>query len=459
MDEARLDAFVPTLGETMVGGFTFKRCLTAGSILVYSLAAGGAAEAADAFGIRAQSTYFTGLANAGAAAGGDVSSVLWNSAATAVAPGFNSSSSYTAYVVTLDQRATDGLFVDAGLPVTADSGTNTVAASSVYTYQINDQFYAGLALNAPFGIVTKPDRYWAGSPFASTERVFSFDINPTLAYKVTPTLSVGVGVQALYYQVRLAQGSNPLALNTPANAFRADDWGIGATAGVLWEAVPGTFVGLGYRSSVSLDLEGSFRGYAPYLDPTGANLIYTRAKLSQTLPDQVTASLRHTVSPGFLLLGTVQWENWSRFGDHAITSPLGTVNRINFNYRDSWSVSVGAEYQYSPDITVRAGVAYDVAPITDFERDSAVPDSNDVVVSVGGSYRWSDSIRVDVAYAHVFFEDANWCIGSPLDTGTTHCVGGAQDVLVRGSSDNSADVFSVGLKYSQAPAVTLEPYK
>ncbi|MBT3070499.1 outer membrane protein transport protein [Rhodomicrobium sp. Az07] len=428
----------------MTSGHHVKHCLTAGSILIFAVAGGGAAKAADAFGLRPQSTYFLGASNAGAAAGGDVSSVIWNSAATTVAPGLNSSSSYTAIAVSLDETAYGGDLVDYGLRTNTDSGTTRAAAASVYTYQINDQLYAGLAMYAPFGLVTKPDNYWAASPVASTQRIFSVDVNPTLGYKITPTLSVGVGVQALYYQTRLNSGPlGPFA----GTAFRGEDWGVGGTAGILWEVAPGTSVGVGYRSAVSLELDGSYRG------PN----VYTRATLDQTMPDQVTWSLRHTVLPGFALLGTVQWENWSRIDNLVVASGRGTETVINLNLRDSWYFAIGAEYQYTPDVTIRAGIGYDSSPVTDFNRNPGLPDSNNLLLSLGGSYNWSQSIRLDAAYAHAFFDDAPFCVAE--GGGTSHCVGGGQSVLVRGSSDNSADVFSVGLKYSLVPAVELEPYK
>ncbi|WKW50511.1 OmpP1/FadL family transporter [Rhodomicrobium lacus] len=430
----------------MTGGHHLKHCLTAGSILILGMAGGDAAEAADAFGLRPQSTYFLGASNAGAAAGADISSVIWNSAATTVAPGLNSSSFYTVITTSLDETAYGGAFVENRLRTTTDSGTTRAAAASVYTYQINDQLYAGLAMYAPFGLVTKPDNYWAGSPAASTQRIFSVDVNPTLGYKITPTLSVGVGVQALYYQTRLNSGPFGAIEGT---AFRGSDWGVGATAGLLWEVAPGTSVGIGYRSAVGVELDGSYRGPG----------VYTRATLDQTLPEQVTWSLRHTVLPGVALLGTVQWENWGRINNLVVDSGAGTEAVINLNLRDSWYFAIGAEYQYSPDITFRTGVAYDSSPVTGYNRNPGLPDSNTVLVSLGGSYNWSQSIRLDAAYAHAFFDDAPFCIGDQATGGTSHCVSSAQPVLVRGSSDNSADVFSVGFKYSLAPVVELEPYK
>ncbi len=91
----------------------------------------------------------------------------------------------------------------------------------------------------------------------------------------------------------------------------------------------------------------------------------------------------------------------------------------HFNYQDQWYFALGAEYAYSPSLTVRTGVNYEISPITDRTRSIVLPDSNRIGVSVGGSYRYSDRVTFDLAYTHLFFENAPFCIG-PRD-GTALC--------------------------------------
>jgi long-chain fatty acid transport protein len=95
-------------------------------------------------------------------------------------------------------------------------------------------------------------------------------------------------------------------------------------------------------------------------------------------------------------------------------------------------------------------VGYETSPIQDSTRDIQIPDSNRIFLSAGASYKYSEQISVDFGYSHLFFQDAPFCIADPSrNGGTSHCTAGtpAGAVLLRGSSDNSADLVAVGLRY------------
>jgi long-chain fatty acid transport protein len=153
-------------------------------------------------------------------------------------------------------------------------------------------------------------------------------------------------------------------------------------------------------------------------------------------------------------MGTVEWQNWSRLQNVTAAGSGcgvgGVCEVINLNYRDGWLYSVGAEYAYSPTLLLRAGVGYETSPIQDSTRDIQIPDSNRIFLSAGASYKYSEQISVDFGYSHLFFQDAPFCIADPSrNGGTSHCTAGtpAGAVLLRGSSDNSADLVAVGLRY------------
>jgi long-chain fatty acid transport protein len=407
---------------------------------------------AGGFGVHEQSTTFLGTAFAGTAAGGDISSMYWNPAAAAAVPGCSTASSYSLILGRSEERADGGLFASVpGVDNSTDVAAESLVPASYLACQLSEKLFAGLALNSPFGLLTKPDdTSWAGSPIAITSKVFTANLNPTLAYRLTPGLTIGVGLQVEYFRLRLNHASfaSPL-LPLPivgARSYEADDWGVGATAGLLWQPAPGTSIGVGYRSAVGIDAEGAFRrGAAIGSGPA----VSTEAQAGLTLPEQVTFSVRQAVGPSWAVLGTVEWKNWSRLGDVAAVGtgcgPSGICEVLNLNYRDGWLFSVGAEYAYSPTLLLRGGVAYEISPIDDRTRDILLPDSNRVFLSAGASYKYSEQIIVDLGYSHIFFEDADFCIGS--GGGSTHCGSGTTTVLLTGSADVSADIVSLGLRY------------
>jgi long-chain fatty acid transport protein len=427
-----------------------------------------AAEAqAGGFAVREQSGYFLGSAFAGSAAGGDISSIYWNSAATASQPGLNFYSSYSPIIAQSDVTATGGVLV-AGAPFaprSTDIGTDALVPASYATYQLNDRLFAGLAINSPYGFTTTPDKAaWAGSPAAITSKVFSADLNPTVAYKLTPEITVGLGAQVEYFKVRLnrtsfAPGGIPLS---PFRALSADDWGAGATAGIIWQPRPGTSFGVGYRSAVGIDLSGTYARSAFILPSAMVSpALRVGASASTTLPEEITFSVRQAITECWTFLATLEWQNWSRLQNTPITAGGFPLETLNFNWRDGWYASFGVEYNWSPLITVRAGVAFEKSPIEDTSRDILLPDSDRLHLNIGASYKWSDRISFDIAYAHLFYDSAPYCIANPLTNGgTTHCTGRPGEVVaLNGSADNSVNLVSVGLRYKLAPQVALEPYK
>jgi long-chain fatty acid transport protein len=81
-------------------------------------------------------------------------------------------------------------------------------------------------------------------------------------------------------------------------------------------------------------------------------------------------------------------------------------------------------------------VGYEWSPIDDAKkRLIGVPDSNRVWLSFGGNYKVTEMTSIDLAYTHIFFEDA------PFDRNNTN-----NSLTLKGSVDASTDIISVGLK-------------
>ncbi len=122
-----------------------------------------------------------------------------------------------------------------------------VVAASYGNYQVNDKLFIGFGSNAPFGLKTEPENEeYRGANLARKTSLFTLNANPTIAYKITPGLTIGAGAQIEY-----ADAIFKFASGTPfgdSTVFSGDDWAFGATAGIMLEPVNGTKIGLGWRS-------------------------------------------------------------------------------------------------------------------------------------------------------------------------------------------------------------------
>ena len=214
-----------------------------------------------------------------------------------------------------------------------------------------------------------------------------------------------------------------------------DDLGVGFTAGILWQPSKSTSVGLGFRSSVSHDMEGT-------LTAVGGAVVRNTSLTLET-PEIVTLSLRQGIAPNTRLLGTIEWTNWSRFQNIPISNTVGfgvgAANaELQGGWHDGWLYSVGLEYDYSKQLTLRTGVAFEKSPIQNAtERLIQVPDSDRWWASAGLTYRLTEKMSMDLAYTHIFFDDAPF-----LRQNTTQNPG----ATVTGNADQSADIISVSIK-------------
>jgi long-chain fatty acid transport protein len=398
---------------------------------VAAIAASTDIASAGGFAVSEQSTVFTGSANAGAAAGGSLGSMFWNSAATAQFPGLNSESSNALILPNADVTVTNinGNNV-AGAPGqnSGEIGIDAVVGASYGSYQVSPDAWVGIAINSPFGLSTKPENEnYLGAFLGRTTKLLTVNANPTFAYRVAPGITVGAGVQIEWARGKL-QFANPASF--PNNIqFKGDDFAFGATAGIMLQPAAGTTIGLGWRSALTHQLDGDLTGF-PGLPAS------VSAKADVNLPDIVTLSLRQSLAENMRLLGTVEWTNWSRFSQLVVTPSIGPRVAIPANWSDGWFFSAGGEYDYSPALTLRAGAAYEISPVDEpTKRFTTIPDNDRIWLNAGASYKYSDATTLDFAYSHVFVADSSFDRRSPL-------IG----LPISGTVDASVDIISFGMR-------------
>jgi long-chain fatty acid transport protein len=216
------------------------------------------------------------------------------------------------------------------------------------------------------------------------------------------------------------------------------DWSAGFNLGALLEVVDGTRVGLHYRSKTDhvLSGEAQFTGVPEPFAPVFAN---QGARAALPLPEIVSLSLFHELSPDLAIMADWSWWNWSRFETLAVDfeNPLTPDSIQPQNWKDASIFSLGVRWRSSSALTWRAGLAYNETPVpSPAYRTARIPDSDRVWVAAGLAWRITDAVRGDVGYAHLFMEDST----------TTHD-DGVGHVLI-GDFAAHVDIVSLQLTWS-----------
>ncbi|MGU3359392.1 OmpP1/FadL family transporter [Methylobacterium sp. M6A4_1b] len=417
---------------------SFARSGVSAAILCASVAGASAG----AFGIREQSAQTQGLAWAGAASGsGGVSSMFWNPATVTMRPGWVTEQNLS--FINLSAKITPDVGTNPAFARLGDSGElgqGAIVPAGATSYQLNDRLWVGITTGAPFGLVTKPRQTWSGELYGRSSRIFSLAFNPVIGFKVNEWLSVAAGPNIEYFKLVLRQAFIPGAVFNPAalpsSGLKGDSWGVGFTAGALITPFDGTAIGVGYRSSVHHDIGGQL------ILPGAFSALGGDIKAKLNTPEKLSVGLTQAITPVARINLGFEWDNWSRVGLINIVSAgaRAAAPPLTLNYKDGYTYSIGGEYDWSPALTVRAGVAYESSPIDFSNRSVRLPDGDRVNVSVGGSYRWSEKLTLNVAYSHFFVDKGRILAGPGRDYNV-------QNVVFAGVADSSADIVSVGFRY------------
>lgn len=408
-----------------------------GTAVVLSLMTGAAY--AGGFALREQSAYFQGTSFAGnGTSGPSISSMFWNPASITGHEGLKFEGISTFIVPRAEIKPTTAAF---GTTPSGDMAADAWVPTSYMTYQLNDDVYLGLGINAPYGLTTKPDPAWAGRYHARTSRIFSINANPVIAYQVNDMFSVAAGLQVQYFKLSLKNALPVTGTGAdPSRELKGDSVGVGFTAGVTMKPMEGTEIGLGFRSSINHSLDGDI--VMPFAFPplaAGNNAITA----SLNTPEMVTLSAKQKLTDKLRLLGTVEWSNWSRLKAPGIVlDSVGVpIASLHLNYEDGWFFALGGEYDYNEKLTFRTGLAYEISPIRDSTRGLRLPDNDRIWASAGLTYTHNEHLSFDLGYSHIFGTDTPINIVPGHQDYTT-----ATDTFV-GSADSQVDILSASLRY------------
>ena len=408
--------------------------------IALGLAVASAQAMSAGFQISESSISGLGRAFAGAGvAGDDVADMFYNPAGMMLVDGRQ----FQAGVSIIDSQSDfSGSAVPFGGP-SADGGTTGVVPNLYYTFPSSGNLKYGISLTAPFGLKTEYDNNWAGRYQGLTSELKTIDINPALAYKVSDQVALGAGISIQFADAELSQ-ARFLGVGVPdgKSTVEGDNWAAGFNLGAMFTPSGSTRFGIGYRSKVEQEVEGSLN----VVSPTGTTLVNAGALAEVDLPETVYLSAAHSPNDKWDVLASARWTKWSRFEELRIEFNNGLPDSVTEeNWDDTWTISLGANYHMNDEWTIRFGYAHDESPVPDEFRTVRIPDSDRDWFTLGASYSPSPSMTVDFGYAYLTGDDAPIFETTVIAAPPT--APGIVTSTLSGDYDGEAHIFGIGAQW------------
>ncbi len=289
--------------------------------------------------------------------------------------------------------------------------------SAYFAAPIDDKWSVGFGMYVPFAAKTDYDDNFAGRYLATKTELTNINLQSTLSYKFNDNLSVGLGVFASHMEGTLANNQFLLGMEIDS-VMEGDDWGYGWNVGMLWNPSERTSIGMSYTSKVDFTVEGDMTVSG---DATGK----APGSLDVTLPDKFEIGITHQLDDRWTLLAGALWTGWSSFdeinaiadegltvnvpgmGNIPVYGPGDVATHVPENWKDSWAWSVGAEYKYNSQWTLKGGYAYDNSPVRNEYRTARIPDVDREWLTIGAKYQPNQDYTIDMAYGYMLKKDTS----------------------------------------------------
>lgn len=314
--------------------------------------------------------------------------------------------------------------------------TDNPVSTPLYAYagfKIYDNLAAGISLTTPYGSSLKWPKNWAGASLIQDISLKSYVLQPTLSYKITDRLSIGVGLQLAWGNVNLSralmgakdiqgignrlEGLLPLLSQLPITEEQKETMkGIvqlmkstdvppayarldgnahiraGFNVGVMYDVCDQVTLGLSYRSRIKMKVkEGN------------AELTYANRNLENMFAqvEGLIGQLGSLLPPGTIPNISVPKYDQGTF--HAeLPLPSNTTLGVSYRPTDRWELALDLQYvgwnAYDSLNVYFNEAELGIAPIK-AEKDY----KNTMVYRVGAQYKATD--RLDVR-AGIYYDQS-----------------------------------------------------
>jgi len=363
---------------------------------------------------------------------------------------------------------------------------NKIPVPNLYlARQLNPRWAVGLGVFAPYGLVSEWPETFEGRFLGYRSDLKTIYIQPTVAYRLSNRVALGLGVDYIRSIVDLKQrvdlssqaaapGVTFASLGIPAETDFADanvhgkSWSATLHFGGLFKLHNRVDFGVRYlmRSLADVRGEADFTQVgtgitlaagnplgrpagtpldsvvAPQFTATGALRSGQIATARIDLPDQLVAGIAVRPMDKLQLLADIQWVHWRQFREIPLAFAFAGTRTLVEDYDDTFGYRFGAEYTVSPSLMLRGGWLYHEAAAPDQTVTPLLPEAERSEITLGASFNLRSHMKVHLAFQHIWQADRRGRVVEPVGVR-----GPAAASLNTGLYGGSANLFGASLAW------------
>lgn len=257
----------------------------------------------------------------------------------------------------------------------------------------------GFSIVSPAGL----SKRWDALPAKASAEEFTLktiEFNPSVAVPLNDTVSMGVGF-------RIIRSEGIVKSNTGATQvtrdLKGDSIDVGYNLALNYRPLNNLSLAATYRSQINLSIDGSAAlNYLPAVHPAHA-AYYGSASVTVPVPAALNLAAAYTFDTGTTIEAVYERTYWSAYKNldfnydgtlNTATVAFGTP--IAKNWKDVNAYRLGLTQKYDK-WTAMAGVAYDETPVPEATLGYELPDSDALIVSLGGRYKINNALNIGLA--------------------------------------------------------------
>jgi len=310
--------------------------------------------------------------------------------------------------------------------------------------RLSQELSWGLGVYTPFGNKVEWPTDWQGSHLVNNIELKSIYIQPTIAYQLNESTSIGFGPTLVLGSVEFNRNLSTSLTDEDGNrsnvTIEAENVpALGFNLGLLHKLNDRTRLGFGYRSEVIIearDEDADFDDIPGALDDTFSDGEFDA---DLPLPAELTLGIAYDYSDKLTLAFDYNYTFWDVYDELVIEFDNGITSTNPRNYENASIFRFGAEYHLNQKWTLRGGIYFDESPVPDGSFAPETPRNDSIGYTGGATYRYSKKLEFDVAVLILTFDEE--------DNSYDHYEEGGQTIPFGGTYDSAANSIGFGLRY------------